>query len=298
MHAKWITPAVTAMDKQGRIDMEANKRIYDFLIEKGMDGILLLGSIGEFFAIPMEDKKRLIREALSYIDHRVTVYVGTCEMNLEACIGLTNYALEQGADGAMVISPYYFNLPDNAILHFYDTLAEKACGPLLLYNFPERTGYDLRPELVGQLVSRHENIVGIKDTVGTMGHTRALIQKVKKKHPQFLVYSGFDEFFGHNVLSGGDGCIAGLSNFAPEIAAGYAECARGDDLAGMQEYQQKIDKLMAIYDVAPQFIPVIKKAMHLRGLQLQPFCAPPMLTASEEETQKIQSVLAESNLLS
>ena len=223
MHAKWITPAVTAMDKQGRIDMEANKRIYDFLIEKGMDGILLLGSIGEFFAIPMEDKKRLIREALSYIDHRVTVYVGTCEMNLEACIGLTNYALEQGADGAMVISPYYFNLPDNAILHFYDTLAEKACGPLLLYNFPERTGYDLRPELVGQLVSRHENIVGIKDTVGTMGHTRALIQKVKKKHPQFLVYSGFDEFFGHNVLSGGDGCIAGLSNFAPEIAAGYAE---------------------------------------------------------------------------
>ena len=298
MHAKWITPAVTAMDKQGRIDMEANKRIYDFLIEKGMDGILLLGSIGEFFAIPMEDKKRLIREALSYIDHRVTVYVGTCEMNLEACIGLTNYALEQGADGAMVISPYYFNLPDNAILHFYDTLAEKACGPLLLYNFPERTGYDLRPELVGQLVSRHENIVGIKDTVGTMGHTRALIQKVKKKHPQFLVYSGFDEFFGHNVLSGGDGCIAGLSNFAPEIAAGYAECARGDDLAGMQEYQQKIDKLMAIYDVAPQFIPVIKKAMHLRGLQLQPFCALPMLTASEEETQKIQSVLAESNLLS
>ena len=298
MHAKWITPAVTAMDKQGRIDMEANKRIYDFLIEKGMDGILLLGSIGEFFAIPMEDKKRLIREALSYIDHRVTVYVGTCEMNLEACIGLTNYALEQGADGAMVISPYYFNLPDNAILHFYDTLAEKACGPLLLYNFPECTGYALRPELVGQLVSRHENIVGIKDTVGTMGHTRALIQKVKKKHPQFLVYSGFDEFFGHNVLSGGDGCIAGLSNFAPEIAAGYAECARGDDLAGMQEYQQKIDKLMAIYDVAPQFIPVIKKAMQLRGLQLQPFCAPPMLTASEEETQKIQSVLAESNLLS
>ena len=235
---------------------------------------------------------------MPFIDHRVTVYVGTCEMNLEACIGLTNYALEQGADGAMVISPYYFNLPDNAILHFYDTLAEKACGPLLLYNFPERTGYDLRPELVGQLVSRHENIVGIKDTVGTMGHTRALIQKVKKKHPQFLVYSGFDEFFGHNVLSGGDGCIAGLSNFAPEIAAGYAECARGDDLAGMQEYQQKIDKLMAIYDVAPQFIPVIKKAMQLRGLQLQPFCAPPMLTASEEETQKIQSVLAESNLLS
>ena len=123
MNAKWITPAVTAMDSQGHVDMEANKAIYDFLIEKGMDGLLLLGSIGEFFAISTPEKKRLIREALAHIHHRTTVYVGTCEMNLEACVELSNYALEQGADGAMVISPYYFSLPDSAILNFYDTLA-------------------------------------------------------------------------------------------------------------------------------------------------------------------------------
>ena len=136
MNAKWITPAVTAMDSQGHVDMEANKAIYDFLIEKGMDGLLLLGSIGEFFAIPTPEKKRLIREALAHINHRTTVYVGTCEMNLEACVELSNYALEQGADGAMVISPYYFSLPDSAILNFYDTLAQRVQGPVLLYNFP------------------------------------------------------------------------------------------------------------------------------------------------------------------
>ena len=79
-----------------------------------MDGLLLLGSIGEFFAISTPEKKRLIREALAHIHHRTTVYVGTCEMNLEACVELSNYALEQGADGAMVISPYYFSLPDSA----------------------------------------------------------------------------------------------------------------------------------------------------------------------------------------
>lgn len=297
MNAKWITPAVTAMDENGHIDMEANKRIYDFLIEKGMDGILLLGSIGEFFAIPPEEKKQLIREAVAYIDHRVTVYVGTNEMNLEACVELSNYALDQGADGAMVISPYYFNLPDSAILNFYDTLAERVHGPVLLYNFPDRTGYDLRPDLVYQLVSRHKNIVGIKDTVGTMGHTRALIQKLKKEYPQFVIYSGFDEFFGHNVLCGGDGCIAGLSNFAPEVAAGYAERAREDDLAGMREYQQKVDALMAIYDVAPQFIPVIKKAMELRGMGVGPYCAPPVLPATQEETEKIREILAKAGLL-
>ena len=83
----------------------------------------------------------------------------------------------------MVISPYYFNLPDSAILHFYDTLAEQVKGSVLLYNFPDRTGHDLSPELIYRLVSEHENIVGIKDTVATMGHTRAIIQKVKKSFP-------------------------------------------------------------------------------------------------------------------
>ena len=97
MKAKWITPAVTAMDENGHVDLDANKRIYDFLIENGMDGILLLGSIGEFFAIPLEEKKRLIREAAAYIDHRVTVYVGTNEMNFEACTELSNYALWRNA---------------------------------------------------------------------------------------------------------------------------------------------------------------------------------------------------------
>ena len=94
MNAKWITPAVTAMDSQGHVDMEANKAIYDFLIEKGMDGLLLLGSIGEFFAISTPEKKRLIREALAHIHHRTTVYVGTCEMNLEACVELSQGELD------------------------------------------------------------------------------------------------------------------------------------------------------------------------------------------------------------
>lgn len=297
MNAKWITPAVTAMDEQGHIDIEANKKIYDFLIEKGMDGILLLGSIGEFFAIPVEEKKQLIREALAHINGRVTVYVGTADMNLDVCVELSNYALDQGADGAMVISPFYSNLPDSAILNFYNTLAQRVHGPLLLYNFPDRTGYDLRPDLVYQLVSQNKNIVGIKDTVGTMGHTRGLIQKVKKEFPNFLVYSGFDEFFGHNILCGGDGCIAGLSNFAPEVASGYAQRAREDDLFGMAEYQQKIDSLMAIYDVAPQFVPVIKKAMALRGVAIGPSCAAPMLPATQEETEKIQAILSKEGLL-
>ncbi len=292
MKAKWITPVVTALDRQGHVDVEANLRIYDFLIENGMDGILIFGSIGEFFAIPMEEKRELLKKAIAHIKGRVTVYAGTCHMELDQCVEFSNYALELGADGVMVISPYYFSLPDSGILNFYDRLAEGINGDLLLYNFPDRTGHDLSADLIYNLVSRHENIVGIKDTVSTMGHTRGIIQKVKKDYPNFQVFSGFDEFFGHNVLSGGDGCVAGLSNFAPEVASAYARAARADDLAGMVQCQQKVDSLMAIYDVAPQFIPIIKKAMVLRGIEMEPVCTQPLLEATLEETEKIREILA------
>lgn len=297
MKAKWITPVVTALDENGHIDTEANKRIYEHLIQGGIDGILIFGSIGEFFALPMEEKKDMVREAVACIDHRVTVYIGTNSMEFEECVEFSNFALDAGADGVMVISPYYFNLPDSAVENFYDSLADRVNGPVLLYNFPARTGYDLKPEVILGLVRRHKNIVGIKDTLGTMGHTRAIIQAVKREFPEFLVYSGFDEFFAHNVLSGGDGCIAGLSNFAPAVAAGFAGAARDNDLAAMQAYQQKIDSLMAIYDVAEQFIPIIKKAMVLCGVEMDPACAAPLLSADENETEKIREILKQAEII-
>lgn len=297
MKAKWITPVVTALDENGHIDTEANKRIYEHLIQGGIDGILIFGSIGEFFALPMEEKKDMVREAVACIDHRVTVYIGTNSMEFEECVEFSNFALDAGADGVMVISPYYFNLPDSAVENFYDSMADRVNGPVLLYNFPARTGYDLKPEVILGLVRRHKNIVGIKDTVGTMGHTRAIIQAVKREFPEFLVYSGFDEFFAHNVLSGGDGCIAGLSNFAPAVAAGFAGAARDNDLAAMQAYQQKIDSLMAIYDVAEQFIPIIKKAMVLCGVEMDPACAAPLLSADENETEKIREILKQAEII-
>lgn len=297
MKADFITPAVTAFTEDGYVDMEANKRIYDHLIDGGMDGILLLGSIGEFFAIPAKEKKALIDMAVRHIDHRVTLYVGTNAMIFDECVELSDYALKKGADGIVVISPYYFNLPDSAVEAFYDRLAESVCGSILLYNFPARTGYDLKPEVVRNLLRRHKNIVGIKDTVDTMGHTRELIQLIKPEFPEFKIYSGFDEFFGHNLLAGGDGCISGLSNFDPKTSAQYAAAARANDLEMMVRCQQKIDGLMEIYRVAEQFIPVIKKAMILTGIEMEERCSMPLQPVTEEETERIRKILQRNKLL-
>ena len=143
MQADYITPAVTIFDDQGHVDIEANKKLYEHLISNGIKGILILGSIGEFYGIPLEEKKQLIREAISCIGSRANVYVGTGGTVFEECVWLSNYAADCGAYGMAVISPYYFYLSDEEAYDFYAELAKQVKGNILLYNFPARTGYQL-----------------------------------------------------------------------------------------------------------------------------------------------------------
>lgn len=103
--------------------------------------------------------------------------------------------------------------------HFYDKVCGKIKGKVYLYNFPVRTGYDISPQTTLELLRSYENITGYKDTVAEMEHTRALIQTVSEKFSDFEVFSGFDEFMLHNMLSEGSGCIGGLSNIYPELAS-------------------------------------------------------------------------------
>ena len=291
MQVNYITPAVTAFDSQGHVDMEANKKLYDHLINNGISGILILGSIGEFYAISTEEKKRLIQQAIAYIGERAAVYVGTGTTIFEECVDLTNYAVQEGASGVAVISPYYFTHSDEEMFDFYAKLAESTTGNILLYNFPARTGYQLSADTVLKLAKKYPNIIGIKDTVGEMGHTRELIQVVKKERPDFLIYSGFDEFFFHNILSGGDGCIAGLSNIAPAVASAMVKAATENDLAKVSQYQQKLDGLMALYGIQSQFVPIIKQAVNMVGVLLDTKCLFPMTGVSEENKMLIEQIL-------
>lgn len=297
MKARYLTPVVTAFDEKGNIDLEANKKIYDHLISGGVDGIVILGSIGEFFNIPLDKQKELIDVALNHINKRVKVYVGTGCMSIENTIEMTNYAHNAGADAAMIISPYYFSLSEDSIEFFYNSVADATEAKIYLYNFPDRTGYDLSPELTLRLIRRNKNMVGFKDTVGVMGHTRALISLVRKEFPEFDVLSGFDENFAHNVLCGGGGCIGGLSNIAPELFATWTKAVNDKDFDKVAECQRTVDSLMKIYDVAKPFIPVIKKAMVLRGIEMKDYCSKPFLTVNDEQMDAITSILREEKLI-
>ena len=138
-----------------------------------------------------------------------------------------------------------------------------------------------------QLARLHSNIVGMKDTVSGMDHTRELIKQVKSRVPGFEIYSGFDDNFAHNVLSGGDGCIGALSNVVPELCAAWAKAFRENDLEGIAKGQRCIDRLMDLYAVRSPFLPVIKEAVRLRGIAASSAGTFPMPNATVEDSARI-----------
>lgn len=295
--AKYITPAITPLNSDGTIDEQGAKNLYDHLIRGGVDGILVLGSIGEFFALSMEQKKQLISLAVKYVDHRVQLIIGTADTVIDHVIELSNAALAEGADAVIVVPPYYFSLNEQSLEAYYDTLAKQIHGKLYIYNFPDRTGYSIPVETIRRLALRHENIVGCKDTISGMDHTRELIKAIKPVRPDFEIFSGFDDNFAHNVMSGGDGCIGGLSNLAPEVCSAWAAAFRRGDMEAVSAIQQKIDRMMSIYGVGMPFVPFIKRAMELRGIGVGSTATAPLPCASESDDRKLLAIMRAEGLV-
>ncbi|MGG0737287.1 dihydrodipicolinate synthase family protein [Niallia taxi] len=291
--AQFLTPVVTAFDVEGNLDKQANKNIYDFLINGGIDGLVIMGSTGEFFSMQYSQKLELIDLVVDHVKNRTKVFIGTACMSTEETIALSNYAISAGADGVMIISPYYFALSDESIEYYYDHIAGEVKGDIYLYNFPARTGHDLSPEVTLNLLRKHENIKGYKDTVTDMAHTRKLIQTVQSEYPDFMIYSGFDENFAHNILSGGNGCIGGLSNVYPEIFSEWVKAINAKNLEKVAAIQKIVNKMMELYDIGNPFIPITKKAMMIRGVALQEFCQKPFIIPNQKQTELIESLLIE-----
>lgn len=286
-------PAVTPFDERGDIDLAAAGNLYDHLIAGGIDGIVILGSIGEFQTVTMQAKHRLIDFAVSHIADRCALIVGTGGTVISEVIELTNYAREAGADAAMIIPPYYAPLTPEAILNHYAAVATAVDFDILLYNFPWRTGYDIPASVVRDLAETHGNIVGIKDTVDTMSHTREVINAVLPVRPEFSVLSGFDEYLYPNVLAGGAGTVNGLTNLVPAVfRRGFDAYSRGD-LATMQETQRTVGRLMALYSAGPNFVATFKYAATLFVPQLRPFCGPPEQTLPADTQKAVRELLAE-----
>lgn len=261
-----IVPVVTVFDENEKPDFEQNKKVIDFLVEGGVDGILVLGSTGEFTVLDYEDKLQFAKDYYDYTNGRVDLYFGSNCPSFEDTLNLSNEAIKIGYKGVMVVGPYYYGTDDEKMTIYYDKLAKNVDGNIYIYNFPDRSGYSISPEAYRKLVLDNKNIVGLKDSVMEPLHTNRLCRATEDLGTK--IYSGYDDQFLYNLSTGGSGCIGALSNLIPDIWSDLVKSTREKDFDRMFKLSGLIHKLMPLYDLDSNFAHLFKRLMALRGVDI------------------------------
>lgn len=292
-----IPPVPTIFDENLELDRRGMGKLIDFLIEEGVNGLFFLGSGGEFNHMSLEERKEVAAFATDYVKGRVPVLIGTGGTNTREIISLNRHAKEIGADGVVIINPYYWPLTEENLLAHYGEIAENTEISILLYNFPDLTGQDLTPEIVIKLVDKYPNIVGIKETVDTAGHIREMILKVKSRYPYFSVMAGFDDHLLNTLALGGDGAISASGNFAPELTVGIYQAFRTGNYEKAIELHRKLAFLPLIYKLDSPFVNVVKEAIKLRGIDVSTYVLPPARPLRAEQIRELIEILKNASLL-
>lgn len=285
-------PTITVLGSDGHVDYEAWGQHLDRLVDSGISGILVFGSIGEFHAFSVEERIEAIRFAADRISGRTRLLVGAADVETHSVRRLLECAGEVGGDAAVVISPYYFG-PSSALAQsYFRTVGQISPVPVILYNFPDRTGNDLDVRVISSL-AECPNIVGVKDTVDSMSHTRKIVNATRSVDPNFSVFSGFDEYYLGNRINGGSGVISGLTNVAPDLFVRMDEAYRELDWGSVVSAMDTVSMLMSIYDCADSFISAIKVAVSTLEGGFDTRLKGPFLPCSDSDVESVVRVLRE-----
>lgn len=254
---------VTPMYEDGAVNYEQFGKLIEFQIENKTDAIVVCGTTGEASTLTHEEHLDVIRYCVRAVDKRVPVIAGTGSNCTETAVYLSQEAEKAGADGLLLVSPYYNKATQNGLYAHFKTIADSVKIPVLLYNVPSRTGCNILPETVVRLCKEVENIVGVKEASGNISqiaHLAAIAEGCVD------IYSGNDDQILPIMALGGLGVISVLSNVAPaqtheicqDFLDGRVEDSRRKQLAAL-------DLCNALFcEVNP--IPV-KKALNLMGME-------------------------------
>ncbi len=286
-----INVAIPTPFRDGKIDENSLRKHIDFLIENGVSGIVPCGTTGESATLSYEEHEMVIRITMEQVGRRAKVIAGTGSNSTAEAIRLTTFARKAGADGALLITPYY-NKPnqEGLYLHF-KSVAEAVDIPIVLYNVPSRTGINMLPETVERL-SYITNIVAVKEASGSMKQGTEIAMKCKDR---ITLLSGDDLTFFPLMSEGAKGVISVTANVAPKRVVEMYRAFRNGEIEtsrGIHFDLYDLSKAMFI-DTNP--IPV-KTALSMMGRMEKEFRLPLCPTTTENEA-KIKKILKEKGII-
>ena len=247
-----LVAIVTPMFEDGRLDLDALKKLIDFHVDAGTDGIVIVGTTGESPTVDVDEHCLLIKTTIEHVAKRVPVIAGTGANSTAEAIALTAKAKSLGADACLLVAPYYNKPSQEGLYQHFKAVAEAVQIPQILYNVPGRTGCDISNDTVLRL-AQLPNIVGIKDATGGIERGTDLLLRAPA---DFAVYSGDDATALSLMLLGGKGVISVTANVAPQLMHEMCEAALNGDLAVAKAANAKLFALHQKLFVEANPIPV------------------------------------------
>lgn len=278
------TALITPFCEDG-VDIQALERILDYQCQNGVDAVVVLGTTGEPATMTDKEKEEVISVAVSRLKGKIPVIVGAGSNSTAQVIKACQHAEKLGADGLLVVTPYYNKCTQEGLVEHYGAIAKSTSLPIICYNVPSRTGVNMLPCTFAEIAGKYDNIVAVKEASGNMEQIQQCLRLAGEK----AVYSGDDALTAATTAMGGKGVISVASNVFPEYFAKMAHLALEGDMKAASAMQLTALPLISALFCEVNPIPV-KKAMQIKG-----FCNGklrlPLTPLSSANEQKLQEAL-------
>ncbi|MGG5737120.1 4-hydroxy-tetrahydrodipicolinate synthase [Bacillus cereus group sp. IBL03679] len=280
---------ITPMDEFQEIDWKGVKQNVNYFIEKKVAGIIINGSTGEFVSLSKEERFNMVETVLKEVDGRIPVIVGTAAETTKETIEYTKHAEAHGADCALIINSYYCKPKEKEIYFHFKEISNAVNIPIMLYNNPFTSGVDMSTELMLRIGKECENVTHIKESSGDIRKARDL---VRQGEGAFQVFCGSEDLVMESYLVGATGWVSVAGNIVPGLVTKMYEHFQNGELEKAWEINDAILPLCEFLEGSGKYVQIVKRSMELHG-QVGGPSRYPRLGLTEEEDQKLQTILSE-----
>ena len=288
-----LVALITPMKLNGDIDYEKLDALLDWHIEEGTNGIVSVGTTGESATLNVKEHIHVIEHTVSYVNKRVPVIAGTGANSTSEAIELTEESKKIGADYSLIVTPYYNKPNQKGLIDHYNKIADSVDIPQILYNVPSRTACDLLPPSV-EILSKHKNIIGIKEAVATDERIARLIE-ISKNNENFLLFSGDDPTYLNMLKKGGDGVISVAANVVPKMISNICKYVFEQNDDDADQLNNKLTVLYQLLFVESNPVPV--KWMLYKMNKIENSIRLPLVELENKYKENITSEMLKLNLL-
>lgn len=287
-----IVALITPFDNNDEVDFDSLKKLVEFHVESGTDGIVIVGTTGESATLTIEEHVKVVNKTVEFADGRIPVIAGTGANATHEAVTFSRLLNDSGIAGVLSVTPYYNKPTQEGLYQHYKAIAEVSEVPVVLYNVPGRTAVDLKPETVARL-AKIDNIVALKDATGDL---ERVAQHRELCGKDFVLLSGDDATGLDFVRAGGDGVISVTNNVAAADMATMFSLAAEEQWNEADALNQKLMPLHKNLFIESSPIPV-KWAAHRMGLIANGKLRLPMTELSQACQPVVEKSMAEAGLL-